>query len=185
MLKSLSTSLIVRGVLGVIIGILAIAWPGVTILALAIMFAIWVFIAAGLQATQAFSSDRVGPVAGHLLLALVDVVFGVLALAWPGVTIFALVLIVAFWALAGGFMELFAAFRSGEAAGTRALFIVGGLVSVLFGVVLVSRPGVGALTLALLFGFFNLMYGISGITMGIQLRQRSIHEPDRHEPVRS
>jgi uncharacterized membrane protein HdeD (DUF308 family) len=185
MLKSLSTSLIVRGVLGVIIGVIAIAWPGVTILALVILFAIWVFIGAGLQAAQAFSGNRVGPVFGHLLLALVDVVFGVLALAWPGVTVFALVLIVAFWALAGGFMELFAAFRSGEPAGTRTLFIVGGLVSVLFGVVLVSRPGDGVLTLALLFGFFSLMYGVSGITMGIHLRQSTNHEPDRREPVHS
>jgi uncharacterized membrane protein HdeD (DUF308 family) len=57
-----------------------------------------------------------------------------------------------------------------ETAGTRALFILGGLVSVAFGVVLFARPGIGAVTLALLFGLFSLIYGISQITLGAQLR---------------
>jgi len=99
-----------------------------------------------------FSSATAGPVFGHLLLGLVDLAAGVIALIWPGLTALVLVLIVAYWAFAGGFAEIFAAFRSGEAAGTRALFIVGGLVSIAFGVVLFSRPDVGAITLALLPG---------------------------------
>jgi uncharacterized membrane protein HdeD (DUF308 family) len=49
--------------------------------------------------------------------------------------------------------------------------LIGGLVSVAFGVVLFARPGVGALTLALLFGLFALIYGISQVSAGIQLRQ--------------
>src|SRR5438309_6217885 len=136
MFKSTSTSLILLGILAVIVGIIAIAWPGVTILALVILFAIYAFMAAGLQAARAFSSATAGPVFGHLLLGLVDLAAGVIALIWPGLTALVLVLIVAYWAFAGGFAEIFAAFRSGEAAGTRALFIVGGLVSIAFGVVL-------------------------------------------------
>jgi uncharacterized membrane protein HdeD (DUF308 family) len=49
--------------------------------------------------------------------------------------------------------------------------LIGGLVSVAFGVVLFARAGVGALTLALLFGLFALIYGISQVSTGIQLRQ--------------
>jgi uncharacterized membrane protein HdeD (DUF308 family) len=52
----------------------------------------------------------------------------------------------------------------------RALLILSGLVSLLFGVLLFSRPGVGAVTLALLFGFYSLIYGFSQITAGVQLR---------------
>jgi uncharacterized membrane protein HdeD (DUF308 family) len=48
------------------------------------------------------------------------------------------------WALVGGLVEFFAGLASGETAGTRALFIVSGLVSVAFGVLLFARPGVGA-----------------------------------------
>ena len=86
MFKSVSTSLILRGVLAIIVGIIALAWPGVTILALVILFASYAFIAAGLQAMPAFSSGRAGPVISHLLLALVAAAAGVIALVWPGPT---------------------------------------------------------------------------------------------------
>jgi uncharacterized membrane protein HdeD (DUF308 family) len=171
MLRSSSTSLILLGVLAIIVGIIAIAWPQVTVYALVILFAVYAFIAAALQAMRAFSSRTAGPVFGHLLLALIDVAAGVIALVWPGPTALVLVLVVGIWAFIGGVFEIFAAFQSGETAGTRALFTVTGLVSILFGVLLFARPGVGAVTLALLFGLFALIYGISQITMGIELRR--------------
>jgi uncharacterized membrane protein HdeD (DUF308 family) len=174
-----STSLMLIGILALVVGIVAIAWPGATILALVILFAIYAFMDAGLQTVRAFSSRTAGPVLGLLLLALVDVVAGVFALAWPAPTAFVLVLVVAAWALAGGVAEFFAGFQVGESAGTRALFIVSGLVSVAFGVLLFARPGVGALTLALLFGLYALIYGFSQITAGMQLRQLGGHEESR------
>jgi uncharacterized membrane protein HdeD (DUF308 family) len=170
MFKSSSTAMILLGILAVIVGIIAIAWPGVTILALVILFAIFAFVSAGLQTARAFSSRSAGPVLGHLLLALIDLAAGVFALAWPAPTVYVLVIVVAAWALAGGFAEIFAGFGLGETAGTRAMFILAGLVSVAFGVLLFARPGVGALTLALLFGLYTLIYGVSQITAGIQVR---------------
>jgi len=171
MLKSTPTSLILLGILGVIVGIIAIVWPGVTITALIILFAIYAFIGAGLQAMRAFSSPTAGPVFGHLLVALIDLAAGVVALVWPAPTALVLVLVVAIWALAAGFVEIFAAFGSGEAAGTRAMFIVTGLVSIAFGVVLAARPDVGAVTIALLFGLFSMIYGVSDIVAGVQMRR--------------
>ena len=171
MFKSTSTSLILLGALGVIVGVIAIAWPGVTIAALIILFAIYAFIAAGLQAMRAFSSRTAGPVFGHLLLSLIDLAAGVVALAWPGPTALVLVLLVGIWAFVAGFAEIFAAFGSGETAGTRAMYIVTGLISIAFGVVLTARPGIGAVTLALLFGLFSMIYGVSEIVAGVQMRQ--------------
>jgi uncharacterized membrane protein HdeD (DUF308 family) len=170
MFKSTSTSLILLGVLAIIVGIIALAWPGVTILALVILFAVYAFIDAGLQAMRAFSSGTAGPVFGHLLLSLIALAAGVVAIVWPGPTALVLVLVVGIWAFVGGIMEVAAAFGSGETAGTRALFILSGLVSVAFGVVLFARPGIGALTLALLFGLFNLIYGTWALVQGIELR---------------
>src|SRR5260370_42488152 len=96
---------------------------------------------------------------------------GVIDLAWPGPTAYVLVIIVAAWALVGGFAEIFAGFGRGETAGTRAMLVIAGLVSVAFGIVLFARPGVGAVTLALLFGLYSMIYGFSQITAGVQLRQ--------------
>ena len=178
MFKSTSTSLILLGVLAIIVGIIALAWPGVTVFALVILFAVYAFIDAGLQAMRAFSSRTAGPVFGHLLLGLVDLAAGVIALVWPRPTALVLVLVIGIWAVAGGFVEIFAGFGAGETAGTRALFILGGLVSIAFGVVLFARPGVGAVTLALLFGLFSVIYGISQIVLGVQLR-RAGHSADK------
>jgi uncharacterized membrane protein HdeD (DUF308 family) len=170
MFKSLSTSLITRGILAVIIGVIALAWPSVTVLALVILFAIYAFTAAGLQAARAFGSRKAGPVIGHLLLGLVDLAAGIIALAWPGPTALVLVLIVGVWAVVAGLAEIAAAFASGEPAGTRAMFILAGLATAAFGVVLCARPGIGAVTLALLFGLFNLIFGIWMLVQGIELR---------------
>jgi uncharacterized membrane protein HdeD (DUF308 family) len=163
--------MILLGILAVAVGIIAIAWPSVTILALVILFAVYAFMAAGLQAARAFSSRSAGPVFGHLLLGLIDLAAGVVALAWPGPTAYVLVIIVAAWALVAGVAEIIAGFQSGETAGTRAMFIISGLVSVAFGVVLFARPNVGAVTLALLFGLYSLVYGFSQIAAGVQVRE--------------
>src|SRR6266568_4301432 len=135
MFKSTSTSLILLGVLGVIVGVIAIVWPGVTI------------------------------------AALIDLAAGAVALVWPGPTALVLVLVVAIWAFVAGLAEIFAAFGSGETAGTRAMYIVTGLISIAFGVVLTARPGIGAVTLALLFGLFSMIYGVSEIVAGAQMRR--------------
>jgi uncharacterized membrane protein HdeD (DUF308 family) len=182
MFKSLSASMIVRGVLAIAVGIIALAWPQVTVLALVIMFAVYAFIAAGLQAARAFSSRTAGPVLGHLLLGLVDLAAGVIALAWPGPTALVLVLIVGVWAITAGLVEFSAAFASGEPAGTRATLILGGLITIAFGVVLCARPGLGAVTLALLFGLFTLTAGTWMLVQGIELRRTAKTLPPAHSP---
>ena len=171
MFKSLSASLVLRGILAIAVGITALAWPQVTVLALVILFAVYAFIAAGLETTRAFSSPDAGPVFGHLLLGLVNLAAGVVALVWPGPTAYVLVLVIGIWAFIGGVAEFFAGFQAGETAGIRALFFVSGLISVAFGVLLFARPGVGAETLALLFGLFSLIYGFAQINAGIHVRQ--------------
>ena len=171
MFKSLTTSLIARGILAVAVGVVALAWPSVTVLALVILFAVYAFIAAGLQAARAFGSATAGPVFGHLLLGLADLAAGVIAMAWPGPTALVLVLIVGVWAVIAGLAEIAAAFASGEPTGTRAMFILAGLATTAFGVVLCARPGIGAITLALLFGLFNLIAGTWMLAGGIELRR--------------
>ena len=171
MFKSTSTSLILLGSLSVIVGIISFAWPGVTVYALVLLFAVYAFIDAGLEAMRAFSSRTAGPVFGHLLLGLIGLAAGVVAVVWPGPTALVLVLVIGIWAVVGGIVEFANGFRSGEAAGLRAMFILTGLIAVAFGVLLFARPDVGAITLALLFGLFSLIYGISRITLGVHLHQ--------------
>jgi uncharacterized membrane protein HdeD (DUF308 family) len=182
MLRSTATSLILRGALALIVGILALAWPGATVLALVIIFAVYAFTDAVLQGMRAFSSDKAGPVLGHLLLGLIDIAAGLFAIAWPVPTALVLVLIAGFWAVAGGCYEFISAFTGGLTAGTRALDILTGLVLIAFGLVLFARPGLGAVTFALLFGLFTLVYGTTQIIRGVEVRRlgRTVHAAAHH-----
>jgi len=165
MLHSLSTQLVWRGILAIAVGIIAIAWPGVTILALVILFAIAVFADSISQFARAFSSDDAGPVVGHILLALVDIAAGVVALVWPGMTAYVLTIWIGIWAVITGGAEFAMAFASGWTGGQRALFGLTGLISIAFGVVLFARPDIGVVSLAELFGLFALAYGISSLVL--------------------
>src|SRR5262249_38758983 len=158
MFKSTSTSLILLGILAVIVGIIAFAWPGVTVYALVILFAVYAFIDAGLEAMRAFSSRTAGPVFGHLLLGLISLAAGVVAIVWPARTALVLALVIGIGAFIGGIVEIVNGFGSGETAGRRAMFIPPGFLFVAFGVLLFARPDVGAVTLALLFGLFSIFY---------------------------
>jgi uncharacterized membrane protein HdeD (DUF308 family) len=165
-------ALVWRGVLAVIVGFIALAWPGITVGAFVILFAVYAFIAAGTSAAAAFRSDGAGQVAGGLLLAVVDAAAGIAALVWPGITALALVWVVATWAFVSGFAEIVMAFAAGETAGQRALLGLGGLVSIALGVVFAFRPDVGAVTIAQVYGLFSIVSGVSALVMAANVGDR-------------
>jgi len=138
------SSLAWRGALAVVVGLIAVVWPGITLGAFVILFAVYALIAAGVDTVRGFSSRRVGPVLGYLLLAIISVAAAVAALAWPGITVLVATVWIAVWAAVTGFTDLFLAFGHGEGAGERLVWILTGLVSVLFAFVLAVRPIAGA-----------------------------------------
>ena len=168
---SLSSSLLWRGLLAIAVGIVSVTWPGVTVGAFVVLFAVFAFVAAATDAARAFSSDRVGPVVGYLLLALISAAAGVVALAWPGITAITLTVWVAAWAIVTGVFEVALTFRQGETAGGRAMWVLGGLVLVALGVVLFARPDLGAVSLATVFGLFSIVYGISAVVLSLQAKE--------------
>ena len=161
MFKSISSALLWRGLLAVVIGVVSVAWPGITVGGVVIVFAVFAFLAAHRRRGAGVQHDRAGPVAGYLLLALLSTAAGVAALAWPGITALVLTIWVAAWAFVTGIVEVAMAFQAGERAGERAMWVLTGLVSIALGVVLAIRPDIGALTLATVFGLFSIIYGIS------------------------
>jgi uncharacterized membrane protein HdeD (DUF308 family) len=169
-MRGLESPLIWRGLLAILVGVIAVVWPGITVGALVILFAVYTFLAAGMEAMRAFRSETAGPVVGRLVLALLDVAAGVVALVWPGITALALALLIAAWALVIGFFELFLAFGGGSTAGERALLGLTGLISIALGVVFAIRPDVTVFTVAEVFGLFSIVAGISSLVLGANLR---------------
>ena len=173
MFSSVSSALLWRGLLAVAIGIVSVAWPNITVTAFVILFAINAFLAAGSDAARALSSDRAGPVAGYLFLALLSFAAGLIALLWPGLTALVLTIWIAAWAFVTGLMEVILAFWQGQTTGERAMWALGGLVSIALGVVLALHPDLGALSLATVFGLFSIIAGISALVLSTRARHIS------------
>jgi uncharacterized membrane protein HdeD (DUF308 family) len=167
--------LIWRGALAIAVGVIAVAWPAITVGAFVILFAVYAFLAAGMRASRAFRSDAAGPVAARLLLAAIDAAAGAAALVWPGITALSLVLLIASWALVTGILEVGFAFRAGETAGQRAMLALTGLISISLGVVYGIRPDIGAVTLAQVYGLFSIVSGVSTLVMTANSRHN--HRP--------
>jgi uncharacterized membrane protein HdeD (DUF308 family) len=176
---SLRTSLTIRGLLAVAIGVISVAWPNITIGAFVILFAVYAFTIAVTDAMRGFSSDGAGSVFGYLFLSLIAVAAGVTTLAWPGITALALAIFVGVWAVVAGVFEIGLTFRSGEGAGERAMWLLGGIVSIALGLVLFIRPDIGAASLAIVFGLYSVAFGISALVLSAQTKGPASDAPTK------
>ncbi|HUO92184.1 MAG TPA: HdeD family acid-resistance protein [Rhizomicrobium sp.] len=160
----------IRGLLGVLFGIIAFAWPGVTMLSLVIVFAAYAItdgVFAIIAAVRAASHHERWTL--FLLEGIVGIVAGVLAFMWPGLTVIVFVTLVAFWALLSGGLMLAAAFRLDTHHG-RWWFALGGVASIIYGVLLLIAPVIGALVLTWWIGAYALVFGIAMLIAAFRLR---------------
>jgi uncharacterized membrane protein HdeD (DUF308 family) len=178
-----AVTLILRGILSVAVGVIAVAWPNITIGAFVVLFAVYAFLAAFMEAAQAFRSERAGPVIGRLGLVVLDLAAGAAAIAWPGITALSLVLVVSVWAFTTGTFEVILAFRAGESAGERARLGLTGLISLALATVFAIRPDIGAITLAQVYGLFSIVSGISLLVTAAGMPKTGPAQDRAHTPA--
>jgi uncharacterized membrane protein HdeD (DUF308 family) len=149
-----------RGLLAAVLGVACLVWPGVTIGVAVALFAIYCFADAITHVVRLFNtSDTTSHRVLMVLLVVLDLAAGIVAIAYPGITAGLLVVVIGIWAIAGGAAELAAAWDiRGSGSGW---LTVGGLLSVVLGVMLIIWPSIGAVSLAIVFGAYLLAYGIT------------------------
>jgi uncharacterized membrane protein HdeD (DUF308 family) len=161
-----------RGVLGVIFGVIAFASPVATILSLVLFFSAYMLVdgvLAIIAAVRAASHhDRWGLL---LLEGVVDIAVGVAAFLVPGGAVLAFVLLMAAWAVVTGALMLAAAFRLHAHYG-RWILALSGIVSIVYGVLLVAAPMIGAVVLTWWLGAYALVFGVMLIVLAFRLRAR-------------
>ncbi|HZY23567.1 MAG TPA: DUF308 domain-containing protein, partial [Beijerinckiaceae bacterium] len=166
-----------RGVFGVLFGILAFASPGAVMITLALFFAAYLIVdgVAGIVAAvrAARANERWG-----LLLAegALNIVMGVVAAALPVTAVFAFVIITAAWALISGGLMIAAAFKLHESHG-RWWLAIGGVISVIWGVLLVLSPVIGAVVLTWWLGAYAFVFGVALIVLAFRLKARKDDTP--------
>jgi uncharacterized membrane protein HdeD (DUF308 family) len=173
---------IIRGLLAILFGVIAIARPQATALALVILFAVWAIMDGGFDLFVAVQRGRAGARWGWFLFeGLVSIAAGVLALVYPGVTILVLTILVAARALVMGAIMLTSAFTS-KGSPHRWLYGLTGVVSVLFGFMLLLHPVVGALALVWTIGIYAIIFGVTLIALGIQVHMHHRRREKSQQP---
>ncbi len=162
----------IRGVLGIIFGLIAIFQPGVTMLSLVLVFSAYAFIDGIFAIIASVRAARQHEKWGFLALeGIVNIIASIIAFLWPGITVLSFVFLVGTWAILSGGLMLGAALRFNIDHG-RWWLVLGGLASVIYGVLLIGAPFIGALVLTWWLGAYAIVFGFALIAAAIKLRAR-------------
>ena len=161
-------ALLLRGIAAVLFGLAALFWPNETLWVLIVFFGAYALVS-GVFTIVAGIRD---PARRWLLLTegALGVVAGLIAFFWPGLTALVLLYVIAAWAIFTGVLQIMAAISLRREIDNEWFMILGGALSVLFGILLAVLPGVGLLSLTWLIGLYALIFGVAFIVLGFRVR---------------
>lgn len=164
-------ALALRGLAAVLFGIMAFAWPGMTLGVLVLLYGAYALTDGVLAIIAAVAGRTSGmPWWALLLEGVLGITVGILTFAWPGITALVLLYLIAAWAVATGVFEVVAAIRLRREIRGEWLLALSGVISVLFGIALVINPVGGALAVVWLIGAYAIAFGVLLIALGFRLR---------------
>jgi uncharacterized membrane protein HdeD (DUF308 family) len=170
-----SALLIIRGVVGVVAGVVAFAWPGLTLAALVAIFGVYATIDGITNLMLGLTRTRTrGRSWAHTLQGIVGIAAGVMTFLWPGVTALVLVFFIGAWAVVTGAFEIAAAIRLRKVITGEWLLALSGILSVIFGILVLAFPAAGAVGISWVLGTYAGVAGFILIALGIRLRSELI-----------
>ena len=164
--------LALRGAAALLFGILALLWPGVTLIFLVALFAAYAIVSGAVALAGAFRNRRDRGWWLALVLGVVSVAAGILAIFYPGITALALVIMMGVNAVLSGALEIAMAVRLRREIEGKGEWLLGvaGFVSILFGAFVLAFPGPGALALVWLVALHAMTIGILFLIVAFRLR---------------
>lgn len=166
-LKRVRWALGINGVLAVAFGVVILIWPGISLYALVILFGAFTAANGVVGLAMAISSPIKQGRGWLVVSSLLAIGVGVAVLIWTNMSALALLYVIGAYAVALGVITVSGAFWLPLDGGDRALLVLSGLVSILFGIVMFAKPGDGALVLLALIAAFSLVTGISELVVAI------------------
>ena len=161
----------IRGLVAIILGIVALVKPGQTLQVLVLAFGAFALMDGILAVATGFS---VSPVFDRwwafLLEGLAGIVIGLFTFFSPNITTTALVYFIGAWAIITGIFEIVSAIQFRKLITGEFMLILGGLLSIVFGVLLFVFPSIGAVSVAWIIGYYAIFFGISEIILGFHMR---------------
>jgi uncharacterized membrane protein HdeD (DUF308 family) len=164
--------LILEGILAIVFGVIALVNPGLTLFSLQLLFAAWLIVDGVFEIANAFSDRSDGR---HrwipIVIGALGIIAGILVFMFPGVTLVTLVVLLGIWAIVRGIMQLVAAFQMRGIQSGMWWVGISGVISIMFGILVVVAPGAGALALLWVIGLFAIAFGVMLIVFGLQVRR--------------
>jgi uncharacterized membrane protein HdeD (DUF308 family) len=158
--------LLLRGILSILFGIVAIVNPGLTALTLVLFFGAYAVVDGGFAIGMAIFGAK--QVHNRLILGLegiLGIIFGLLVLTWPGISVIVFLQVIAIWALVTGVVQIISAFPE------RNIWMgLAGLVSIIFGIVFFRFPGEGVIALLTVIGLYAIVFGVLFVILSFRLR---------------
>ena len=148
---------LLRGIGAILFGVLTLAWPGLSLLTLVLLWGVFALFDGGLALGAAIMGGRAEPRWWLALVGLLGLAAGAFTLLWPGITGFILLLFIAAWAVTAGVFEILGAIKLRKEIEGEWWLIATGILSVLFGLLILLFPGVGALGIAFAIGWFAIL----------------------------
>ena len=166
--------LLLRGIAAIAFGVLAFIWPGLTLVTLVLLYGAFALVDGVLSLVAAFSGGaKPVPTWWLVVVGLIGIAAGVVTFLWPGITAILLVLFIGAWALVHGIFEIIGAIQLRKEIDNEWMLILGGLLSVLFGAVVLIAPGAGALGLVWVIAAYSIVFGILFVSLSLRLRKHS------------
>jgi uncharacterized membrane protein HdeD (DUF308 family) len=160
-----------RGVCAILFGLGAFAWPGITLAALVLVYGAYALADGVLAVIWSVFKRRGGAFPwGAFLAGLVGIAVGILTFLWPAITAFALLYLIAAWAVVRGVFEIVAAVHLRKELDNEWLLILSGIASVALGVFLFLFPGAGVLAVLWWVGAFAIVFGVLEVILAFRLR---------------
>lgn len=164
-------ALFLRGLAAVLFGVLAFVWPGLTLAVLVFMFGAYALVDGVFAVVTAVNAPKGFERWWILLLeGVFGILVGVLTFIWPAMTAFALLYFIAAWGVITGVLEIVAAVRLRGAISGEWLLVVGGVLSIVFGLALMFAPAAGALAVVWLIGAYAIAFGLLLVSLSLRLR---------------
>lgn len=169
-LKTSKLAAYLGGILVLIAGIVVLAWPKGTIKVVAVIVGVALVIAGLAQIVDALGTRQAGSYWGLLLFrGALELIVGLVAVFWPGITIWALVLLFGIELLFSGFLSIFLSFQIPAEHATKSFHLWRGILSILAGLVVLIWPGATVWVLVVVVGIYFVFAGLLLLYIGFQL----------------
>ena len=163
--------ILLRGMCAIIFGVLTFAWPGVTLVTLVLFYGAYALVDGIFSLLAAIMGGQPAPRWWLAVVGVFGIAAGLLTWMMPGLTALVLLYYIAFWAIAIGVVQIVGAIRLRKEIDHEWMLVASGIISVLFGLILIVQPGAGALGVLWVIAVYAVLHGIMLIALAFKLRR--------------